>query len=310
MKAADSKSRHVSVLLSEVVEAFSSFRDAALLDVTFGGGGHSRALLDRMADCRVSAFDRDGRAVARGLQWSNEYGGRLHLQQARFSQIEMLAGEVVFDGILADLGMSTDQLYEQRGFSFADEGSLDMRMDENDELTASEFVNTASERELYLALIEGGVGAHSKRLAYFIADKRPFKTSRDLAEAIRKAQLGKRGVGKSHPATVVFQAIRMKINHEREEIEAFLDAVPRLINRATGKLAVITFHSIEDALVARKLRSWESGGTYPASWRGPRNEERLGRVWPKKPVLPTSSEIAENPASRSARLRVFEFQEM
>jgi 16S rRNA (cytosine1402-N4)-methyltransferase len=305
-----STSRHRSVLLNEVVEAFSDVGHGVLLDVTFGGGGHSRALLERFPECRVCAFDRDSRAVERGLAWSNAFGGRLQVRQGRFSQIEELVQGQVFDGVLADLGMSTDQLYEGRGFSFNDHTALDMRMDENDEMTAEAFINTASERELYRALVEGGVGSHSKRLAFFIADKRPFASAQELAESIRHAQLGKRGVGKSHPATVVFQAIRMKVNREREEIQALLDAVPRCINRATGKLAVITFHSIEDALVARTLRGWESDGSYPASWRGPRTGKSIGRVWPKKATLPSSSEIHENPASRSAKLRFFEFQRM
>ena len=302
-----SESRHVSVLLNEVVEVFASLTAGRFLDVTLGGGGHTRALLDTVTDCHVSAFDRDARAVQRGLEWSGSYLGRLSVQQARFSQVESAVGGQKFDGILADLGMSTDQLLEKRGVSFADEDVLDMRMDESESLTASEFVNSASERELYMALVEGGVGAHSKRLAYFMVDRRPFASAKQLADAIRIAQLGKRGVGKAHPATVVFQAIRMRINREREEIVALLDAAPRLINSNGGKLVVITFHSIEDALVARKMRLWESGGTYPASWRGPRDEKQLGRVWPKKAIAPSPSEVEENPASRSAKLRIFEF---
>lgn len=302
-----SESRHVSVLLNEVIAVFAPLAAGRFLDVTFGGGGHTRGLLDAATECRVSAFDRDARAVQRGLEWSNAYMGRLSVQQARFSQVEKAVGGQKFDGVLADLGMSTDQLFEKRGFSFSDEDILDMRMDESESLTASEFVNSASERELYMALVEGGVGAHSKRLAYFMADRRPFASAKHLAEAIRIAQLGKRGVGKSHPATVVFQAIRMRVNREREEIAALLESVPRLINPAGGKLAVITFHSVEDAIVARKMRSWESGGTYPASWRGPRDEKQLGRMSPKKAIVPSESELEVNPASRSAKLRVFQF---
>lgn len=307
MSSVVSESRHVSVLLEEVIAAFASFEAGRFLDVTFGGGGHTRALLDADTDCQVTATDRDGRAVRRGLEWSGLYEGRLSVQQVRFSEVESVVCGQRFDGILADLGMSTDQLFEKRGFSFSDENVLDMRMDESESLTAAEFVNAASERELYMALVEGGVGAHSKRLAYFMADRRPFTSAKQLAEAIRIAQLGKRGVGKAHPATVVFQAIRMRINREREEIMAFLESVPRLIRPNGGKLAVITFHSVEDALVARKMRSWESGGTYPASWRGSRDEKQLGRVWPKKAIVPSALEVEENPASRSAKLRIFEF---
>jgi 16S rRNA (cytosine1402-N4)-methyltransferase len=205
--------------------------------------------------------------------------------------------------------MSTDQLREGRGFSFADAEALDMRMnDEGAGMTAAEFVNTSSERDIYVALAEGGVGATARAIASILVRERPFESAVQLAEVIRMSHLGKRSESKVHPATVVFQALRMKVNREREEIEALLDAAPRLV-KSGGRLAVITFHSVEDKLVTNRMRRWESAGSYPASWRGSRTEKRLGRVVSRKPIVPNEEERLRNPASRSARLRVFEFDQ-
>ncbi len=297
---------HIPVLRDEVVDALGATVSGLFLDCTFGGGGHSRAILDGHADNRVVGLDRDLRAITRGKMWQHEYGDRLELIHGSFSQIEELVSSRVFDGVLADLGMSTDQLYEERGFSFSDQGAFDMRMNETDGITAAEFVNGASERELYLALVKGGVGKNGKQIAQAIQRARPIATAKELGEVIRQSQLGKRGESRSHPATVVFQAIRIHINREREEIEDLLEAAPHIV-KSGRRLAIITFHSLEDRIVTSQLREWESAGTFPASWRGPREGRQLGRLTTRKPILPSDAEIDRNPASRSARLRVFEF---
>jgi len=300
---------HVPVLLREVVEQLQAQKGGMFLDCTFGGGGHTQALLNASPDTWVVALDRDQRALDRALSWSGRYGERLTLIHSPFSRAEQAVGSTKFDGILADLGMSTDQLREGRGFSFTDEGALDMRMDESAPMTAQDFLNSASEREIYLALVEGGVGSTARFLARILVAERPFSSARQLADVVRQSNLGKKSASKVHPATVVFQALRMKVNREREEIEALMAAAPRLVKGPGSRLAVITFHSLEDTLVAREMRSWESAGSYPASWRGARDHKKLGRVSPKKPVCPTDEELGRNPASRSARLRVFEFGE-
>jgi 16S rRNA (cytosine1402-N4)-methyltransferase len=179
-------------------------------------------------------------------------------------------------------------------------------MDESVGPSAQDFLNTASEREIFVALAQGGVGVTAKQLARILAAKRPFSSARELADVVKASQLGKRSESRVHPATVVFQALRIWVNQEIDQIESFLEAVPQLV-KPGGRLAVITFHSIEDKLVAHRMRTWESAGSYPASWRGPREERKIGRVWPKKPILPSDHEVEMNPASRSARLRVFEF---
>lgn len=307
MSGSDGGAVHVPVLLREVVEQIRAEKGGMFLDCTFGGGGHTRAILDASPDSWVVAVDRDERAIARGAKWADTYGERLKLIHAPFSSVREIASFTKFDGVLADLGMSTDQLCEGRGFSFADEGELDMRMDQGLGQTAQDFLNSASERELYLALAEGGVGSTARQLARFLISERPFSSAKELADSVRASWLGKKSASKVHPATVVFQALRMKVNREREEIEELLAAVPGLIKGAGARLAVITFHSIEDTLVAREMRRWESAGSYPASWRGARTEKQLGRCVSRKPVCPSEEEIQRNPASRSARLRVFEF---
>jgi 16S rRNA (cytosine1402-N4)-methyltransferase len=307
MSGSDGGAVHVPVLLREVVEQIRAERGGMFLDCTFGGGGHARALLDASPDSWVVALDRDERAIARGAKWAESYGERLRLIHAPFSSVKEIVGFTKFDGVLADLGMSTDQLREGRGFSFADEGELDMRMDQGLAQTAQDFLNGASERELFLALAEGGVGSTARQLAKFLMAERPFSSAKELAESVRASWLGKKSTSKVHPATVVFQALRMKVNREREEIEDLMSAVPVIIKGEGARLAVITFHSIEDTLVAREMRRWESAGSYPASWRGARTEKQIGRCVSRKPVCPSDEEVARNPASRSARLRVFEF---
>lgn len=300
------KAVHIPVLRDEVVEAVGASRGGLFLDCTFGGGGHTRAMLDAHPEVWVVAVDRDARALARAEVWKGEYGDRLELYHGTFSHIEEHVGQRKFHGIIADLGMSTDQLKEGRGFSFSDGDALDMRMNEAEGMTAQEFLNTASDRDLYLALVEGGVGKGARQLVSAIQRNRPIVSATQLAEVVRGSMAAKRGESGVHPATVVFQAVRMAINREKDEIIGLLESIPHLVIPG-GRFACITFHSIEDRLVTNQLREWESGGSYPASWRGPRELKKMGRLTSKKPIVPSDDEVNRNPASRSARLRVFEF---
>lgn len=308
MSEAAGNAVHVPVMLNEVIEALGARSGGMFLDCTFGGGGHTRAILDASPDSWVVAMDRDARALERGSRWASAYGDRLDLVHAPFSKVAEAASGRVFDGVLADLGMSTDQLVEGRGFSFADTGPLDMRMDESAGMTAADFVNTSSEREIFLALAEGGVGKNARAIARTLVFHRPFTSPKALADAVKASQLGKRSQSHVHPATVVFQALRMHINDELGEVKKLLDAAPS-VTKQGGKLAVITFHSVEDRAVASRMREWESAGSYPANWRGIRAEKRIGRVVNKGAEKPSDEEVSRNPASRSARLRVFQFGE-
>jgi 16S rRNA (cytosine1402-N4)-methyltransferase len=298
---------HIPVMVEEVLEALRAGSGGVFLDCTFGSGGHTQAILNASADSWVVALDRDARAIKRGEPLVAEFGDRLTLVHAPFSEVDSAQSFRGFDGVLADLGMSTDQLKEGRGFSFSDHEAFDMRMDESQGMSAQEFVNTSSEREIYLALAEGGVGKNARMIARTIARERPFTSGQHLADTIKSSHLGKSRESRVHPATVVFQAIRMKVNDELGQLERLLERVSRITKKGS-RFAVITFHSVEDKVVANRMRSWESGGTYPASWRGARTEIRIGRMVNRKAIVPSEREIEANPASRSARLRVFEFE--
>jgi 16S rRNA (cytosine1402-N4)-methyltransferase len=310
MSADDQRSVHVSVLLHEAVRELRADKGGMFLDCTLGGGGHTRAILDANANSWVVALDRDQRAIERAESWAGAYGERLELIHTPFSRISEVTSHRGFDGVLADLGMSTDQLREGRGFSFADQEALDMRMDESAGQSARDFLNSASERELYIALAEGGVGKNARFIARALMSSRPYESAQQVAETVRLSQMGKRTGSGVHPATVVFQALRMAVNRERQEIEELLEQVPGVVKKG-ARLAVITFHSIEDKVVTHTMRGWESAGSYPASWRGKREEHnRRGHLVHKKPIEPSEEEMERNPASRSARLRVFEFEEV
>jgi 16S rRNA (cytosine1402-N4)-methyltransferase len=307
MSGSVSASVHLPVLLEESVEALRAREGGLFLDCTFGGGGHTRAILDASPDAWVVAFDRDVRAIERASAWRERYGDRLELIHAPFSEVEQCAAHKKFDGILADLGISTDQLKEGRGFSFADSAALDMRMDEGRGSSVAEFIASAREQELYIALAKGGVGKNARAIARMLVRERPFASAKDLADRLRSSSLGKSQESGVHPATVVFQALRMHVNQELQEIEALLAAVPQLV-KPHARVAIITFHSGEDTCVTRTLREWEAAETYPASWRGPREGKRRGHSVTRKPIVPSEGEISRNNAARSARLRVFEFE--
>lgn len=301
---------HVPVLLNEVVRELCADKGGMFLDCTLGGGGHTRAILDANPNSWVVALDRDQRAIERARSWAGAYGERIELIHAPFSNVSAVVSNRGFDGVLADLGMSTDQLREGRGFSFADEEALDMRMDESAGQSARDLLNSASERELFIALAEGGVGKNARSVARALVSGRPYESAQQVAETVRMSQMGKRTGSGVHPATVVFQALRMAVNRERQEIEELLEQVPGIVKKG-ARLAVITFHSIEDKVVTHTMRGWESAGSYPASWRGKREEHiRRGSLVHKKAIEPSDEEVERNPASRSARLRVFEFEEV
>ncbi|MFM1848659.1 MAG: hypothetical protein RL417_2133 [Pseudomonadota bacterium] len=304
-----SETQHVAVLKGEVVDLLEASRGGEFLDCTLGGAGHTRAILEASTDNRVSAVDRDARAIARARESLAQFGDRASLSHGAFSAVGDLFKGRRFDGILADLGLSTDQLKEGRGFAFSEDAPLDMRMNEDDPLTAYELVNAASEHDLFVLLRKGGVGPEAKAIARAVVKARPVETTKALAEIVVKAAPPGRGRGgekRSHPATVTFQALRIAVNDEFGEIERLLAAVPTLM-RSGGRTAIITFHSLEDKIVTETMRRWEGGGEFSAQWPGAFRHEPLGRLVTRKPVVPSEEEVSRNPSSRSARLRVFRF---
>lgn len=301
-------SLHIPVMMGEVLNGLRAAEGGSFIDCTLGGGGHSSAILEANQVNRVFAFDRDGRAVARAGALVERYVPRLTVRKASFSELRMQEIPGPCRGVLADLGISTDQLREQRGFSFNDRGSLDMRMDEEQPVIAADVVNTFGEPELQRLLTAGGVSPRDARqVVRAIVTQRPFADSAALSAAINQLHLGERN---KNPSTVVFQALRIFVNSEFAEIEALLRFVPTVAGNGT-RCVVISFHSLEDKIVARAMREWEAGDDRPALWRGKGPDDgrrRLGRLLTRKALQPTSQECEENPSARSARLRIFEFE--
>lgn len=297
---------HLPVMLEEVLHYIDASKGGRFLDVTLGGAGHACAILDANPSNALLGADRDGAAIARSRLRLSPYGPRAELVRASFS--ELLALEIgKFQGLVADLGMSSDQLSSGKGFSFQDSENLDMRMDDRGSESASELVNFTSERELLRVLRLGGVRAEAIHAAKAIVDARPISSAAELARAIESV-IPRRG--KIHPATVIFQALRMYVNRELEELDALLELAPKVLSPG-GRLVIISFHSLEERKVAAKLREFGRGATAPASWRGQRSptsdQGKLGNLLTAKAVEPSEEEVRKNSRARSAKLRAFEF---
>ena len=296
---------HIPVLLDEMIAGLSPKAGEIHVDGTFGAGGYSKAILDTGA--RVIAFDRDPDAIREGCSLADESGGRLTLVPERFSRMgEALAqrGIDAVDGVTLDIGVSSMQLDRaERGFSFQADGPLDMRMSQEGQ-SAADFLNEASEERIADVLFHYGEEPKSRRVARFIVAARPIERTGQLAEIVRKA-LGHHAGMKKDPATRTFQAIRIYLNEELQELEGGLKAA-ELVLRAGGRLAVVTFHSLEDRVVKRFLR--ERSGAVPAASRHLPVQANDGPA-PSfeavaKPVRAGEVELRSNPRARSATLRV------
>lgn len=295
---------HIPVLAEEAVNALAVAPGETHVDGTFGAGGYTKAILDRGA-ARVFAFDRDPEAIQYGEALAALSGGRLTLVPECFSRMRQALrarGVEQVDGVALDIGVSSMQLDQAgRGFSFQADGPLDMRMGK-DGRSAADFVNEADEEEIADVLYHYGEEPRSRRVARAIVAARPIERTGQLAEVVRKA-LGHHPGMKKDPATRTFQAIRIHLNAELDELEHGLAAAERAL-RPGGRLAVVTFHSLEDRIVKRFFRE-RSGGTPAGSRHRPAlvdpKEPTFERV--AKPVSPAERELAANPRSRSARLR-------
>ena len=293
---------HLPVLLDEVVEGLAVVPGETLVDGTFGAGGYARALLGRGAG-RVIGFDRDPDAIAKGPSLVPD--PRLTLVNERFSQMDRVLAErglLPVDGIALDIGVSSMQLDQaDRGFSFSNDGPLDMRMSRSGE-SAADFLNHADEAEIARVLKEYGEEPRARAVARAIVAARPLTRTAELAAVVRRA-LGYRQGQKSDPATRTFQAIRIHLNAELDELEQGLRAAERSL-RPGGRLAVVTFHSLEDRIVKRFLRT-RSGATPAGSRHRPVAAKGPAPTFEQiaKPVSPSEAELARNPRARSARLR-------
>ena len=284
---------HQAVLLNEVLSYLDPRPGRRYIDATFGAGGHTQALLERISPGgRVLALDVDETALDLGRRNLLSYGSQLVLEKANFKDIASVAEAHKFmevEGVLADIGVSSMMLDNpERGFSFMHEGPLDMRMDRSQELTAAQVVNTYSEKEIADILYACGEERRSRPIARSIVRARPLTTTTDLVRAVQRV-LGGRRHGKIHPATRTFQALRIAVNGELDNLQVFLGSAPSCL-KAGGRLAVITFHSLEDRIVKNAFRS----------------PVLAGKPLTKKVVTATPEEVQANPRGRSAKLRVWE----
>ena len=296
---------HIPVLLDEVMSALAPKPGDVIIDATFGAGGYTRAFLD--AGATVHAFDRDPDAISNGRKWpeTDEQPPRLVLHPRCFSEmVEAMdaAGISQVDGIAMDLGVSSMQLDQpERGFAFSLDGPLDMRMSQRG-TSAADFVNEADEVEIANVLYDFGEERQSRRVARAIVAARPLETTGDLARVVRKA-LGHKPHDRKDPATRSFQAIRIHVNGELEEVHQGLAASEKLL-RADGRLAVVSFHSLEDRIVKRFLRdAANKGQAVSRHLPGEPDPKPATFCNVSKAIKPTDAEIARNPRARSSVLR-------
>ncbi len=284
-----------------------SVEPVVFVDATFGRGGHSRALLGELSpDARLIAIDRDLEAVAVAQELAS-VDSRVTACHGRFSDISGILADLglaAVQGVILDLGVSSPQLNEaHRGFSFLRDGPLDMRMDQSAELTAAKWLNQAEESEIANVLKRLGEERHARRIAKAIVAARPLNTTSELAEVVSHAQ--PRGTPGKHDSTRTFQAIRMRINDELEELEQGLLASFSCLAIA-GRLAVISFHSLEDRMVKRFIRALSQPPALPRRLPVRSSALTVAGLKIAGPIRATSSETRDNPRARSALLRVVE----
>ena len=299
---------HVPVLLHESVQQLITKRSGVYVDATFGRGGHSQAILDCLEpEGRLIAIDQDDEAIAYGREMFAE-DGRFSVHKHNFGQLKKLMLQLnlqSIDGLLLDLGVSSPQLdHAERGFSFQNDGPLDMRMDRTCDTDAARWIAQVSERDLVTALRDYGDERYAKRIARAIIDARstkPIATTGELAEIVKRAH--PRWEKHHHPATRSFQAIRIAVNGELDMLKDALEQA-RDVVRVGGRIAVISFHSLEDRIVKREIRGEPGGKRLPSGIPAPVSPSfwrTLGKA-----VFPGDQELTRNPRARSSVLRVAE----
>lgn len=297
--AADQNDPHIPVLIRPLIQAVAPV-SGVWLDGTFGAGGYTRELLNAGAD-KVIGVDRDPLAFEMAAPWTKDFGDRIELVEGVFSRLDEYASDL--DGIVLDLGVSSMQLdLAERGFSFMREGPLDMRMSQ-DGLSAADICNDYDEEEIADIIFLYGEERASRRIARAIVAARPLTSTLELAKIVEGC-LPRSKPGQSHPATRTFQALRIAVNNEYGELAAGLMAAERAL-KPGGQLAVVTFHSVEDRMVKRFLQA-RGGGMSNANRYAPEVEhiQAAFKVVKRKAIGPDEQELAENPRSRSAKLRV------
>ena len=300
---------HIPVLYREVEATFKDIPKGIIIDCTMGYAGHSSLILQTNNNIRLIGIDQDQTAIDFSTKRLEPFKERVQIKKGRFSQ---MAAEIFAEndkesikGILADIGVSSLQLDEKdRGFGFESD-TLDMRMDPTRELSAAEVVNGYSQRELERILSDYGEIRNAKQVVSAILKARPFHSAKDLSEAVRPfAPYGK----KIHPATLVFQAIRIEVNNELGELEGLLDAIEKA-DLPQARIAIISFHSLEDRIVKQRFKLWSMACICDANAMRCTcgGDNAKGKLVARKPYEAKPDEVKENARSRSAKMRVFQF---
>ena len=306
--------RHVSVLLTETIEGLNIRPDGIYADGTLGGGGHASEVAARLTEGgRLIGIDQDADAIAAAGERLKPFGDRVTIVRDNYVNMKQVLADLgieAVDGICLDLGVSSYQLdTAERGFSYMEDAPLDMRMDRREDRTAADLVNECTEQELFRIIRDYGEDRFAKNIAKHIVkarERRPIRTTGELADIIRGAIPMKIQVTGGHPAMRTFQALRIALNRELQVLEDSIDEMIGLLNPG-GRLCIITFHSLEDRIVKNGFRRNESPCTCPPGFPVcVCGKKSRGTVITRKPILPTKEEAEENPRSRSAKLRIFE----
>lgn len=305
--------KHVTVLLNETVDGLNVKPDGIYVDGTLGGGGHSEFLLSKLTTGKLIGIDQDTDALKAAGERLSKYKDNLILVHSNFSNIKQVLEELEIDGIdgmMMDLGVSSYQLDEaDRGFSYMNDGELDMRMDRTSDFSAYNIVNEYSENELHRIIKEYGEDNWAKRIAKFIVEARkegPIETTYQLVDIIKGAIPAKARQDGPHPAKRTFQAIRIEVNNELGIIDQTIRDISSVLNPG-GRISIITFHSLEDRLVKNTYKDLSIGCKCPKELPVCIcNNKPTLKVITRKPIEPSAEEVEENPRSRSAKLRVAE----
>jgi len=305
--------QHVPVLLDEVLIGLAVRAGGRYIDGTVGGGGHSEAILNASPYAQLLGLDADPEAISRAALRLAPFGSRVKLVNANFSQLAEVARDNTFDqvdGIVLDLGLSSDQLDDpERGFGFIAGGPLDMRFDRGTGESAAELVNTLDQEELADLIYRYGEDPASRRIARAIVAARPIHTAQQLADVIERAvghAAGRAQRGRIHPATLTFQALRIAVN---DELGSLMSVLPQAVGllRPGGRLAVIAFHSLEDRIVKEYFRAASRARVAQPDDRPDQvSRPPALREITRKPLVPSEAEIERNPRARSAKLRIAE----
>lgn len=306
--------KHVSVLLQECIDGLAILPDGIYVDGTLGGAGHASEVCKRLSEQgRFVGIDQDDAAIATSTERLSQFGDKVCIVKSNYENMKLVLEELEIpevNGILLDLGVSSYQLdTKDRGFSYMADAPLDMRMDQSQNMTAKDIVNSYDEEKLYQVIKVYGEERFAKSIARNLVKERQnheIQTTGELVEIIKKSMPAKAKNGKGHPAKRTFQAIRIELNRELEVLENTLEDMISVLAPG-GRLCIITFHSLEDRIVKNFFRKMENPCTCPPNFPVcVCGKESQGKVITRKPILPSAEELEINSRSKSAKLRIFE----